>query len=209
MGLLKNARQQGREAGLADAPSAPPPSRAYFSLRGVRFTKYRAQPDLVNVTRLAANDPGTWQQVWHCIKRSRPHLAALLMYPQFAALQAYFDCDALCVDFRTKPEVDMVNEAYYIDTRDGANGPFTPPPKVEDYAGWVRAQYAACQGQDGNKTAYFGLAQRVNALVAQARHALEQKEPAVVVRIIGPHAEALRVYLDEVSGGVVTVEVVL
>lgn len=208
MGLLKNARQQGREAGLSDAPPAQPPSRAYFSLRGVRFTKYRQQPDLVNVTRLAANDPGTWQQVWHCIKRSRPQLAALLMDPQLAALQAYFDSEELCVDFRTQPEVDMDNEAYYIDTRDGANGLFTPPPKVADYAGWVRAQYKSCQGKDGNKIAYFGLAQRVNALVAQTRKLQEDKAPPLVVRVIGPHGPALRDYLAEVSGGLIEAEVV-
>jgi len=206
VGALKNARQQRREAGPNGVSAVP----QYFSLRGIRWTKYRKRPDQVNVTRLAAQDPGAWSLVWRCIKRSRPQLAALLMDPQLAAIQKTFNCEGVVVDFADPPEqeTDMFIEAHYIDTRDGANNPFTPPPKVDDYAAWLRDQYAACARKDGDRTVYCGLAQKINALIAEGRRrAQDPKAEQLVVRVIGPHSMALMGMLLEMSGGALVVEV--
>ena len=208
MGYLKNARQRGREAGYADPlPAAPEKERVFYDLRGVRFAKYCKPVGHVDVARLGAKDPATWSLVWRCIKRSRPQLAALLMDPQIAAIKEAFDVEAMTVDFSDTPETTVMVDAYYIDTRPGADGPFTPPPATEDCAAWLRSQYAAGQQRGGGAVIYVGLAQRVNALVNQAKATARDRDARPLrVRVIGPHGEAVRAFLAQMSDGVIDAE---
>lgn len=206
MGLLKNARQRAREVGSFAAHGIGEGTEngsRFFDLSGICFRRYKPSTTRVNTTRLAQSDPATWSLVWRCIKRSRPHLAALLMDPQLARWQKFFNAEGVYVDFNDALEGNMQQDAYYIDTRDGANTVFTPPPKIDDYGKWIRTQYAASQGVDGNRVVYFGLAQKVNALITQADQAQRSGATALIVRAIGPHAVSLQAYLAEVSSGLI------
>lgn len=94
----------------------------------------------------------------------------------------------------------MLEHVYYIDTRHGAPGLFVPGADVEDYAEWLRNRYRTMRANEDGKEVYFGVAQRINQLIAWAKN-------GAVIHVIGPHATAAAQVIEEISNGLVQAEV--
>ncbi len=94
-----------------------------------------------------------------------------------------------------------MNDAIYIDTREGRGAPFSPPPGTSDYAAWLEARYRAGLQPDGNRTLCAGVAQKIHAILQQ--HPDNRRD----VIAFGPHAGAAAAFIERLSGGAVQVDV--
>lgn len=84
-------------------------------------------------------------------------------------------------------------ETYYVDTTPGAPTIFAPPEPVADYRAWLVDRYQACRMRDGDRTAYYGLAQRANAIARAA-------ERGARIICLGPGAEQAARFLRGLCG---------
>ncbi len=94
-----------------------------------------------------------------------------------------------------------MNDAIYIDTRENRGTPFSPPSGTDDYSAWLSARYMASSTRDGSQTIYFGVGQKINAIVQQ--HYEYQKQ----IVAFGPHAGAAAAFIEKIGGGRVRVDV--
>lgn len=92
-----------------------------------------------------------------------------------------------------------MDDVIYINTFINQRSMFSPAAGVNDYSQWLRQGYADSVGKAGIYS--HGIAQRVHAMVAQ------QKAFNIAIYCIGPHASAAATALQELTGGVLIVEV--
>lgn len=82
-----------------------------------------------------------------------------------------------------------MSQTYYIDTRLGGHGPFSPPVPVDDYIAWLAERYDACQYQDGEHRMHYGTAQKFNELVLALNN-------GATAKLLGDHANELAAVLE-------------
>lgn len=81
----------------------------------------------------------------------------------------------------------------YIDTNPGGRGLFSPSGEVNNYSDWLLERYKACQMQDGNKIAFFGVAQKMNQAINSGRN-------GHLVRCFGRYAGAAAKVIEDIGG---------
>lgn len=92
-----------------------------------------------------------------------------------------------------------MDDCIYIDTTPGRSGPFCPQGPVEDYAAWLMERYQSHQMKHGAKIIYYGLAQRLNRVIAASR------TPGHQVMAFGPYAGAAATALESMGSNEVEV----
>ncbi len=94
----------------------------------------------------------------------------------------------------------MLSEARYVDTREQAPGLFAAPAGCADYRAWLEQRYAAAVFPATRGQVCIGIAQATHRLIAEALD-------GIPLLALGPHAGAAAAFIEEISGGRVTVEV--
>ena len=85
-------------------------------------------------------------------------------------------------------------EIIFIDTTPGINNPYAAPSHIEDYKLWLEDKYhASCRSEDG-KTVCFGMAQKINQVIYQARRNNK------VIAVKGPHAADAAKAIKNIAG---------
>lgn len=95
----------------------------------------------------------------------------------------------------------MMNRVSYIDTRPGA-GIFSMPAGQADYAAWLQTAYKQASRKQGDKRTYYGVAQKINACIYQARR-------KTTLIAFGPYAGSAAKAIEEIAEHGIIVEVVV
>ena len=94
----------------------------------------------------------------------------------------------------------LLSEAYYIDTRPGFSGLFSPPDNVDNYSDWLLACY---KRSAGNKDKYaYGVGQQVLVLLQK------QKRCKLEILAHGPYAGEAAEVLAEITNDRLCIEVI-
>ena len=94
-----------------------------------------------------------------------------------------------------------MNDVIYIDTRIGSLSLFAPPEAVDDYVLWLHEKYKRCTGKDGQQTIYYGVSQKINAIIQQPKN----NQSSVIT--FGPYAGPAAMVIEEIARGSIQVEI--